>query len=65
MAVISYLSPDHAPAQPVEVGVRPGARAPRRDVSQVVRKVDLVQLVVDELADVPGQVIMPVGRRRY
>lgn len=39
--------------------MRPRALPPRRDVAQVVREVDAVQLVVDELADVPGEVVVP------
>ena len=38
--------------------MRPGALAPRGDVSQVVGEVHSAQLVVDELADVPGEVVV-------
>ena len=58
---LAYLGADPALADPVEVSVRPGAVAPRRDESQVVGEVDRVQLVVDELADVPGEVVVPVA----
>lgn len=39
--------------------MRPPALGPRRDVLQVVREVDRVQLVVHELPDVPREVVVP------
>jgi hypothetical protein len=38
--------------------VRPRTLAPGRDVAKVVGEVDRVQLVVDELSHVPGQVVV-------
>ena len=59
-----YLSADHALFQPLEVGVRPGALAPGGHAPQVVREVDSVELVVDELPDVPGEVVVSEIRPR-
>ena len=58
-SLVGYLRADSALPEPVEICVRPAALSPGRDVAQVVRQVDRVQLVVDELADVPRQVIVP------
>ena len=40
----------------------PLALGPGLDVLEVVREVDGVQLVVDELADVPREVVVPAKK---
>ena len=62
--ILLYLSSYSSLPQPVEVGVRPEAIAPRREEPEVVGEVDRVELVVDELPDVPGQVVVAEEREK-
>lgn len=58
-----YLTADHALSQSDQVGLTPRALAPGRDLAQVLVKIKLRQLVVDEVSDVPRQVIVTVDQR--
>lgn len=53
-----YLSSQHSPLHPREVSVRPGARGPRGYSPQISGEVEPLQLVVYEVADVPGEIIV-------
>lgn len=46
--------------QPDQVRVAPGAGGPRGDVPQILVELEVLQLVVEELADVPREVVMTV-----
>ena len=52
------LGPHHPRPHPVQVSVGPLGRGPRRRELDVCAEVDLVQLVMDELSDVPGKIIV-------
>lgn len=46
--------------QPLQICVAPHRRRPRCDVSQILPEVKILQSVVEELANVPGQVVVTV-----
>ena len=52
------LGTDHTGSHPVEVSVGPLGGGPGGGELDVGAEVHLVQLVVDELSDVPGEVIV-------
>ena len=52
------LGPHHPRPHPVQVSVGPLGRGPGRRELDVCAEVDLVQLVMDELSDVPGKIIV-------
>ena len=56
--VFTHLTADHAVGESHDVGVGPRALGPRLDVLEVVREVHSVELVVYELPDVPGEVVV-------
>lgn len=51
--------------QPREVGVAPGARRPRQDLPEVLIELEVLELVVQEHPDVPGQVVVTVDQRHF
>ena len=53
------LGPDHPRPHPVEIRVGPLGGGPGGRELDVGAQVHLVQLVVNELSDVPGEVIVP------
>lgn len=57
---ITNLSADHALPKPRQVGLAPGALAPGHDLPEVGVEVELGQLVVHEVAYVPGQIVVAV-----
>ena len=52
------MSPDPAMNQSIEVGVGPRGGAPGFLGAQVARHIHFFQFVVDEVSDVPGEVVV-------
>lgn len=58
-----YLAADHPLTKPNQIRLAPGALAPRRDLPQILLEIEVGQLVVNEVSNVPGQVIVAVDQR--
>lgn len=55
----TYLSADHALFEPRQIGLRPITLRPRFHGRQVRGEIEIHQLVVHELANVPRQIVVP------
>lgn len=51
--------------QPRKVRVTPSARRPRHDVPEVLVELEVLEFVVQEHPDVPGQVVVTVDQRHF
>lgn len=51
--------------EPEQVRVAPGARRPRGNAPEVLVEFKILEIVVEELANVPGEVVMTVDQRHF
>ena len=56
------LGRDHALFEAAQVRVAPGAGRPGRHLSQIAAKVKVLQLILEELAYVPGQIVVAIDQ---
>lgn len=49
----NYLTAHHALPQSDQIGLTPSAFTPGRDLTQVLVEIEVCQLIVQEIADVP------------
>lgn len=57
----THLRANVSSLHPEQVGVGPRAAGPGGDLAQILGEPEVVQVVVDELADVPRQIVVPAA----
>lgn len=62
---VTHLSCNMTLSQPGKIRMGPGAVRPRRDVAQVLAELEVLEAVVQELADVPRQVVVTIDEWHF
>lgn len=59
----SDLSADHSLPEPRQIRLTPGALAPGPDLSEIRVEIEFRELIVNEIANIPGQIVVAVDER--